>query len=68
MKEDDVLLRLKMEKVDLSQKLQRLNAFLNSPSYLEIDPVQQKLLVVQLSAMQTYNACVYMRIKAMEGK
>lgn len=68
MEKSDVLVRLRAEKLELSQRLEKLEVFLNSKEFLKIDPEQQGLLVVQLSAMQTYNACIYMRIRAMERK
>ena len=54
--------RLVKEKEDLEQKLIKLEAFIDSDKFNEIELVQQSLLSVQFSAMTTYLLCLNERI------
>lgn len=54
--------RLTAEKAELSEKLEKLRAFIASEKFKEIDPVQMTLLNIQMKAMETYSQCLLERI------
>lgn len=54
--------RLTAEKAELSEKLEKLRAFIASEKFKEIDPVQMTLLNIQVKAMETYSQCLLERI------
>ena len=54
--------RLKAEKVELDEKIEKLDAFTKSGKFNEIDPVQMTLLNIQLQAMKTYSEILHERI------
>jgi hypothetical protein len=54
--------RLIEEKAQLSEKHEKLVAFIASESFKKIDPVQMTLLNIQEKAMQTYSQCLLERI------
>ena len=58
----DFKTRLKIEKEELEEKLDKLNAFLVSEKVNNVDDVQKALLHVQASAMNTYLQCIKERI------
>ena len=59
----DFKTRLETEKVELEEKLNKLDAFLVSEKVKEIDDVQKALLQVQATAMNTYLRCLKERIE-----
>jgi hypothetical protein len=59
----DFKTRLETEKVELEQKLDKLDAFILSEKSKEIDDVQNALLHVQATAMNTYLQCLKERIE-----
>jgi hypothetical protein len=59
----DFKTRLETEKVELEEKLDKLDAFLLSEKSKEIDDVQNALLHVQATAMNTYLQCLKERIE-----
>ena len=59
----DLKTRLETEKVELEEKLNKLDAFLVSEKVKEIDDVQKVLLRVQATAMNTYLQCLKERIE-----
>jgi len=59
----DFKIRLETEKVELEEKLDKLDAFLVSEKVKEIDDVQKSLLQVQATAMNTYLQCLKERIE-----
>ena len=59
----DFKTRLETEKVELEEKLDKLNAFLVSEKVNSVDDVQQALLQVQATAMNTYLQCLKERIE-----
>lgn len=59
----DLKTRLETEKVELEEKLDKLDAFLVSEKVKEIDDVQKALLHVQATAMNTYLQCLKERIE-----
>lgn len=54
--------RLIDEGVQLSDKIQKLEAFTYSDNFGRIDPIQAALLTAQLPAMKTYQAILKERI------
>jgi len=54
--------RLTAEKAELSEKMEKLRAFIASEKFKEIDPVQMTLLNIQVKAMETYSQCLLERI------
>ncbi len=54
----DFKTRLETERIDLEEKLNKLDAFLVSDKVKEIDDVQKALLQVQATAMNTYLQCL----------
>ena len=59
----DFKTRLETEKVELEEKLDKLDAFLVSEKVKDIDDVQETLLKVQATAMNTYLQCLKERIE-----
>jgi len=59
----DFKTRLETEKVELEEKLNKLDAFLVSEKVKDVDDVQKALLQVQATAMNTYLQCLKERIK-----
>jgi hypothetical protein len=59
----DFKTRLETEKVELEEKLNKLDAFLVSEKVKDIDDVQKALLQVQATAMNTYLQCLKERIE-----
>lgn len=55
--------RLYEELEQLEERLDRLNKFLGSEDFNEIEEVQQELLKVQANAMLTYIQCLLSRIE-----
>lgn len=51
------------EKVQLEEKLNKLNDFNQCKKVNAIDPVQKSLLLVQAGAMYTYNECLKARLE-----
>lgn len=54
--------RLKKEKEELGERLEKLNDFIGSEGFNKIDSLQQSLLVVQSGAMLTYFKCLNERL------
>ena len=59
----DFQTRLETEQVDLEDRLNKLDNFLMSEKVKEIDDVQQSLLKIQATAMNTYNQCLKERLE-----
>ena len=59
----DFKTRLETEKVELEEKLDKLDAFLVSEKVNSVDDVQKALLQVQATAMNTYLQCLKERIE-----
>ena len=59
---DSFVGRLIEEQVQLKEKIEKLAVFIHSEKFKEIKTAQQMLLTVQLKAMETYCACLEMRI------
>ena len=59
---DDFKQRLEAEQKELQEKLQKLNGFIGSDAFKNIDEVQKTLLYVQARAMETYNQILLERI------
>ena len=54
--------KLKQEKAELSERLEKLRNFIASDEFEKIDPVQMTLLNIQVKAMETYSQCLLERI------
>lgn len=54
--------RLKVEKIELDEKIEKLLAFSNSEKFKEIDSKQQTLLNVQLKVMESYSQILLERL------
>lgn len=62
--EETFLDRLRKEQEELSTKIEKLKAFLDTEKFYEnIDEIQQTLLRIQYSAMLTYHLCLVERLK-----
>jgi len=59
----DFKTRLETEKVELEEKLNKLDAFLVSEKVKDVDDVQKALLQVQATAMNIYLQCLKGRIE-----
>ncbi len=55
--------RLLNEELELKDKTEKLDAFLQSENFNKIEDVQQLLLLIQFKAMETYLQCLNARIK-----
>ena len=62
-KMSDFKTRLNEEKAQLEEKLNKLDAFLDSVKVEDVDDVQKALLQVQATAMNTYLQCLKERIE-----
>ena len=58
--------RLIDEQNQLEDKIQKLDSFISSPKFKEIEPIQKSLLDVQFFAMQTYSSILSERISHLE--
>lgn len=54
--------RLLAEETELNEKKAKLELFVNTDAFKNIDKVQQSLLKVQLAAMSTYSECLNQRL------
>lgn len=61
----DFKTRLLDEKQQLDEKREKLQAYLGSDKFMQIDAVQQRLLNIQIHAMNTYSQCLLERITAL---
>jgi len=59
---NDFKLRLKTERAELEEKLNKLDDFLENERVNDIDPVQASILNIQSSAMYTYLKCLEERL------
>jgi hypothetical protein len=59
---EDFKVRLRAEIDELLIKLEALDGFIYSTPFYEIDKIQQDLLVIQHSAMETYLNCLQARL------
>ena len=56
--------RLQEEQHELSEKIQKLNAFIENPEqFSKANENQQALLKIQINAMMTYNRCLIERLQ-----
>lgn len=60
--------RLETEKTELDEKRSKLDSFLNSEAFKDIDAVQMSLLNIQAQAMSTYSQCLLERISWLASK
>lgn len=60
---EDFKTRLETEKVELEEKLNKLDTFLESGKAESIDDAQKALLKVQATAMNTYLQCLKERLE-----
>lgn len=58
--------RLSLEESELSEKIVKLDAFVNGENFKNIDSTQQRLLKIQLKAMLTYSECLAMRLELLK--
>lgn len=65
---DAFMERLINEREELDAKMNKLDDFIGSDKFKAIDQVQQSLLKLQSSAMETYYRCLDERIKWLEPK
>jgi uncharacterized membrane protein (DUF106 family) len=54
--------RLKVEKIELDERIEKLTAFSNSDKFKDIDSKQQSLLNVQLKIMESYSQILLERL------
>lgn len=54
--------RLKVEKTELDEKIEKLSAFSNSEKFKDIDSEQQRLLNIQLKIMESYSQILLERL------
>ena len=62
----DFLSRLRLEKQELSEKVESLQKFIDSDAFKTIGNVQQTLLNIQINAMITYKQCLLERLVRLE--
>ena len=58
---DDFKERLKIEKEELAEKIEKLKVFIKSESFNSINDEQKVLLDIQVKAMDTYYTCLHHR-------
>lgn len=54
--------RLKIEKTELDEKIEKLTAFSNSEKFKDISSEQQSLLNIQLKIMESYSQILLERL------
>jgi len=54
--------RLKVEKAELDEKIEKLTAFSDSDKFKDIDSKQQSLLNIQLKIMESYSQILLERL------
>ena len=54
--------RLKVEKIELDERIEKLTAFSNSDKFKDIDSKQQSLLNIQLKIMESYSQILLERL------
>ena len=62
---DAFKVRLINEQFELQEKINKLNGFINSESFGNIDIFQQNLLKEQIVAMESYNNILIKRLAAL---
>jgi hypothetical protein len=60
--------RLHEEQLDLKNKVYKLRNYINTEPYNELDETQKSLLIIQLSAMETYSKCLSERYGHIKDK
>ena len=63
---NNVIERVRDELNSLTDKINKLKAFINSESYLNTNEMQQELLIMQYDSMLDYQSCLIARIKNLE--
>lgn len=58
--------RLTKEKKELDEKIEKLDKFIASDAYDDIEGMQMSLLNIQLTAMMTYSQCLLERVAWLE--
>lgn len=56
------IVRLQEEALDLDQRIQKLEFYLDTPEFLSLDKFQQGLMEIQLPAMKTYHSILLERL------
>jgi hypothetical protein len=59
--------KLQVEIDEISEKIMRLSAFIESDAFPKIHPKQIELLKIQLSSMSIYLQCLELRLKPGNG-
>ena len=54
--------RLKTEMFELNERISKLDDFIHSSKFLEIEPAQRTLLYAQINIMRSYNAILHQRL------
>ena len=60
--------RVRQEALELNEKISRLEDFMHSDSYTEVDHVEAGLLMSQLRAMRGYASVLRERLELHDGK
>ena len=60
--------RLLAEETELNEKKSKLQTFVESEGFANIDKEQQALLKIQLNAMATYSECLNQRLIQINNK
>lgn len=60
--------RLEVERTELDDKINKLQTFVATDMFSELDEVNRSLLLSQLSVMYTYHSILDMRILGVPGK
>jgi len=63
----DFKTRLEAEQSELVDKMVKLSSFMSSEKNKDIASIQKTLLLIQYSAMITYNHCLMERLKGLES-
>ena len=58
MQQDNYITRLQIETSDLSEKITKLKNFIFSDKFDKISATEQRLLLIQYHAMETYYECL----------
>jgi hypothetical protein len=55
--------KLAQERIELNEKISKLEDFITTDKFHSIDSVQQSLLNIQYSSMKTYSQCLLERLE-----
>ena len=66
MTKEDRIKRIDMEAVALIKNLNKINTFIKTKGFNELDIISKDLLLIQRNAMETYRSCLMARVTKLQ--